>query len=208
MIELNPVIDIDASVRARTRQSHEGMVKCWEDAARYEFLIERLKPSLVVEIGTFSGKSALWFSQFAPVLTIDVDPIEKVEPETPPRWDAAPHPIRQHVGTSVEPLTHAQVLRSMAKHPGPVLLCLDGNHSAHIVENELNIYGELAGYIVVEDTLLRWFPPEEQVYDGNPMDALEAWLPQHPEWEIDREIEGLHPVTQFPNGWLKRSEND
>ena len=206
-------LDLDASLEQRHRQHHLGLVKAIEDVERYEAIIARIKPSLIVEVGTFSGKSALWFAQHAPVLTCDPNP--QIDPSTDLVLAKQPHPIRLVRDRSDSDAFIAAVGEEMAAHPGPMLLSLDGDHSAGTVLTELQLFGHVAAYIVVEDTLLRWFPPGEQVYDGGPLDAVEAWLQARGDWadfgvpcdwEVDKEIERMHPTSQFPCGWLRRTD--
>lgn len=205
---LLPEYDLDGSLEARHRQHHLDMVKTEEDVLRYAYVIEHLAPSLIVEVGTFSGKSALWFAEHAPVLTIDVTALADAEvgSDVPERWTQAPHPIRQHVGLSSGDAAVAAVRTSAGKHPGPVLLSLDADHSASAVAAELELYASVADYIVVEDTLVRFMPAAEVAcYSGSPYDAVEAFLASHGEWERDTDVEAMFDQSQFPCGWLRRT---
>lgn len=63
-------------------------------------------------------------------------------------------------------------------------------------------------HMVVEDTVLGWFPtagPVRKRYDGTPMEAVEDFLASHNGWEVDREVEGMYPATQHPGAWLRRT---
>ncbi len=194
--------DLQASLEDRHHQYHLGMVKTAADIDRYEHVIATLRPSLIVETGTWSGKSALWFAQHAAVVTCDPDP--HIDPGTAAVIFRQAHPVRLVTDLSTSSAFAQAVLEERTNHPGPVLLTLDSDHSKANVLAELDRFAPAASYIVVEDTLLRWFPDDERVYDGDPLDAVEEWLPQHPEWMWDEEVERMHPVTQMPGGWLVR----
>lgn len=189
------------------------MVKTWEDVERYRQVIADTDPDGVVECGTFSGKSALWFARHTgrPVVTIDIH--NQVSAET--RADARMAGVTFLRGASDRADIHQNVLMWCRDHDvRRPLVVLDSDHSAHTVRAELELYAPLVapgGYCVVEDTIVRWMPWEQVQaggpYHGSPLDAVEAWL-RHPtagEWENDAALEGMHPATQFPGGWLRRT---
>jgi cephalosporin hydroxylase len=85
-----------------------------------------------------------------------------------------------------------------------VACTLDSDHSAEHVARELDAYAPLVTpghYLVVQDTYLGLYLDGD--YAGGPLGAVEAFLTEHPEFEID-----MHPqrwlITQNPFGWLKR----
>lgn len=205
MTAFPPYLDLEACLADTARQNAAGAVKTWQDLDRYEQVIARVRPSLIVECGTFSGRSALWFARFAPVLTCDVNPIATVEPATPPQWAQSPHHILQVDDLSSSLHMQLAVKMMAGLYPGPMLLVLDSDHSTATVAAELDLYADRAAYVVVEDTLLRWMPDEERChYDGDPLAAAEAFLCTHDEWEVDVEIESMSKSTQHPRGWLRR----
>jgi cephalosporin hydroxylase len=193
------VIDVEASVVACRRQNHLGMTKTLEDVARYERLIRDYRPEVIVECGTFEGISALWFADWAPVITVDISP-------------RLSHPVRRTGGdrvtwivgrSSVDPTVVNEVAALVDGRRA--LVTLDSDHSPAHVLAEMNAYAPLVqpgGYMVVEDGIVRqwWHVP-------GPLDAIEQWLPEHPEWSIDLDIEDMFPVTLFPSGWLRRIED-
>lgn len=203
---MDTIIDVKASLKASSRQHAEGCVKTTEDLARYRRVIEETRPDLIIECGTFSGKSAVWFARIADcqVITIDVTPY--IDPDIRLVMDALG--VDDRVGSSTDPDVVDDVTLMAVQHER-VMVVLDSDHSAPHVAREMELYGPLVTpgcYMVVEDGILRWMPAEEQKhYDGNPLDAIEAWMEAHgDEWEIDVDIEGMSPVSQFPSGWLRR----
>lgn len=198
------MIDIAASLAATDRQHAEGCVKITEDLDRYRRLIADVEPDLIIECGTFSGKSAAWLAETAGCTVVTIDTTPYIDPDTLERW--AEVNVIDIVGSSVAPDIVARVHRMGAKRP---LVILDSDHSAAHVLAEMHAYADLVpvgSYMVVEDTLLRHMPAEErQHYRGDPADAVDAWLADHHDtWAVDTDVEAMHPVTQFPGGWLRR----
>ena len=205
------MIDIDASLEAARRQNAEGIVKTAEDLERYRMVIEATRPDGVIECGTFSGKSALWFAEqtCAPVVTIDVH----MQVDGPTRTRARMSGVTFLTGRSTDQATVDRVDAWARDHDvRRPLVVLDSDHSADTVAEELAAYAgrvPVGGYCVVEDTLVRWMPWAQTTgggpYRGSPLDAVDSFLAGHPGWENDDVLEGLCSTTQFPGGWLRRT---
>lgn len=178
------------------------MLKYPTDLFVYADLIWRVRPALIIECGTFSGASALYMAHQLDaiggdgvVVTIDVDD-----------WsgpDGYPDHVRLRyiTGSSIDPDT---LDYAMAHYEGgPVLVILDSCHRADHVYRELQMYGELVtigSYLIVEDTNVHDVRDD---YGPGPDDALAKWLPQHPEFVVDRECERFL-LTAAPGGFLRR----
>jgi len=161
------------------------------DLWRYAELCFALQPPFVIEVGVATGGSALFLADVlsltgsARVYGIDVNPIPVQHPRLVPM-----------VGDSISDEIVTEMRRITAGRRGLVLL--DGDHRPEHVARELDLYAEMADYLVVEDTIMEWLPE----YPGGPLDALKNWLPDHPEFTVDPD-----PVpgpTQHPGGWLRR----
>jgi cephalosporin hydroxylase len=201
--------DLAASLEASHRQTAEGCVKTVEDLERYRIVLARTRPTLIIECGTFSGKSALWFAREGQcrVVTVDVDP-NNVSAETH-RLAALAGVCFLH-GRSTGLMVGAMI-HSFAAEEARVMVVLDSDHSADTVRQELAAYADLVTpgcYCVVEDTIVRWMPWEQHPigpYLGSPLDAAEEWLAAHGDrWENDLELEDRTRATQHPGGWLRR----
>lgn len=156
----------------------------------YEEIIRRTKPEVIVETGSFEGGSARWFSQFAEVISVDLN--------RPP--DNIPG-VTWLVGDSVEMagiVAHLQGARSC-------LVTLDSDHNASHVLRELEAYAPLAtDYLIVEDTAVDVYGLDAEWYlEGGPGRALKTWLPEHPEWQPDPECDRFM-LGMNPGGWLRR----
>lgn len=191
-------VDINAVIQATFRQNAEGCVKIIEDLARYRAVIDKVRPTLIVECGTYNGGSALWFANTAgcPVITFDVH--NAVDDSHRLQWgNRVTHVITSSTSPEAKKLVHATVSAD-----DRLLLVLDSDHAAAHVQAELETYADIATYIVVEDGIVRWMSEAEQSqYIGNPLDAIETWFPNHPEWVEDVEVLKMFPVTMHPRGW-------
>lgn len=172
------------------------------DVQLYQELVFDLKPGLIVETGTYSGASALFFAHlldqigWGKVVSVDLRPVTAEYPR---------HPRISYLGgkSSVLPEVFNEVVE-LAKGKQPVLVVLDSDHSKQHVLAELGIYAGLvtpASYLVVEDinlgtdTFLPEFGPGAQA-------ALDAWLPRHPEFKLDKHKQSKYLFST--NAWLRK----
>lgn len=180
------------------------VLKCPTDLWVYQELLHRLRPDLVVECGTAHGGSAYFFASILDllgagrVLTIDV-----CGPEAFPVRPQHPR-IEYLKGDSTAPAIVAQV-RAAAAEVRCVLVILDSDHRQEHVAKELEAYAPLvtgASYLVVEDTNINGHPVAS--YHGpGPMEAVEEFLPRHPEFVVDEDCEKFL-LTFNPHGYLRR----
>jgi cephalosporin hydroxylase len=201
--------DLQGSLDDACSQHAEGCVKTASDLERYRAVLAGVQPTHIIEIGTFSGRSACWFAaqSGAQVISVDIDP-SNISPGT--RHLADDLGVVFLLGRSTE-LPLATAIQRWARRAKTVMVVLDGDHSADTVAGELLLYAPLVSvgsYCVVEDGLVRWMP-EQQVagggpYRGSPLDAIEEFMEDNDHWMIDLAIEDLRPTTQFPGGWLRR----
>jgi cephalosporin hydroxylase len=185
--------------------------KCVLDLWNYQEILWELKPSLVVEFGTYAGGSALylawvmemiWHSvrtSFRPrVITVDVDwsPLHELVLHNP--YIMAIH------GSSTDPVTIGEI---EARRDGPSFFILDSDHHADHVLSELEMLRDLTrpgDYVVVEDTNINGHPVLPDFGPG-PWEALEEYEKRHPEdYKHDTEREGKFGVTFAPRGYLIR----
>jgi cephalosporin hydroxylase len=167
-------------------------------------IIAETRPEVIVETGTQYGGSTLFLAGMldlvggGEVISVDVDH-SAVDPR-----------VREHPrvtlveGSSIS----GPVVSRVAELVGGrrAMVDLDSEHNHEHVLDELDAYAPLVApgcYLVVEDTSLgRQFPP----LGGwrGPGDAVEHWLPSHPEFRPDHARERLG--TFSPGGFLPRVE--
>jgi cephalosporin hydroxylase len=175
-------------------------IKTPTDMWIYQEIVSETKPDVIVECGTAFGGSSLYFASLldllgrGEVITIDIEarPGQPVHPR-----------IGRIVGSSVDPGVVAEVRRRVAGRRSMVIL--DSDHHEPHVSAELRAYREFVAvgcYLIVEDTNLNGHPVVPDHGPG-PMEAVEAFLPEAPEFEVDRDRERFL-LTLNPGGFLRR----
>ena len=156
----------------------------------YEEIIRRTKPEVIVETGSLDGGSAVWFSRFASVISVDI---------TQPALNS--NGVTWIAGDSVEMVDKVTELIAGRS----CLVTLDSDHNAEHVLAELEAYSPLAThYLVVEDTAIDVHGIDAEQYPrGGPGKAVECYLEASSTWKpdpvCDRFMLGMNP-----GGWLRR----
>lgn len=183
-------------------------LKAVSDLWSYQEIIWDVRPSLIVEFGTYLGGSALYLAEVARlvdqrtrVITID-HAVERIDER-----------VRGHLAIEVleanttDPEVAQIISKARAERPGPVFAVLDSNHTkAHVLaELELLRAITVAGdYVVVEDTNMNGHPVTTDFGEG-PMEAIHAYENIHPEDYVhDVERERKFGLSFAPNGYLIR----
>ena len=103
-------------------------------------------------------------------------------------------------------------IQDIASNYSTVLVLLDSNHTHEHVLSELELYAPLTSigsYCVVFDTLVEDMPhdmyPDRDWGPGdNPKTAARAYLKDHPEFQVDQNLENKLLISVSPEGYLKR----
>lgn len=179
------------------RPAYRGiyMQQLEDDLFRYTELINELKPPFIVEIGRLDGGTAAFLAdRLGDVrpegLVISIDILE------PMRLPSTRAKVLYLTADSLSDEAIAAVYKAAVGNRGMVFL--DGDHTSTQVKAELDAYADIADYLIVEDTIMRDL---ERDCDG-PHVALDAWLPNHPEFVPDPDP----TLTQHPGGWLRRTD--
>jgi cephalosporin hydroxylase len=202
-----------------------------QDMWAVQELVWQVRPDLIIETGIAHGGSLILSASILAMLDycdamaagktldprasqrkvigIDID----IRPHNRAALDA--HPLRPllHLveGSSIAAETVATV-REAAKGHKTVLVFLDSMHSHAHVLAELEAYAPMVtkgSYCVVFDSFVEDMPadlfPDRPWSPGdNPKTALHEYLRSHPEFVIDKSIEGRLMVTVAADGFLKR----
>lgn len=187
----------------RTQWLGFPLYKMPSDAFNLVDVIWQTKPQLIVECGTAAGASALFMASYldacgsGKVLTIDISPVNRAYPA---------HPRIAYLGgkSSVDPDVLKEVQTYIDHYGGPVMVILDSDHSKDHVLKELEAYAGFVtpgAYLIVEDTNLNGHPVLLE-YGPGPFEALEEWLPKHPEFKPDTRVPSYHLMSQHT--WLRK----
>lgn len=171
------------------------------DLAIYPMLLERIQPRTLIEIGSYSGGSALWFADQVPsmrVISIDVQP--------PANVSHARVAFLKGDATDLGALLTDEVMRSLAR---PLLVVEDSNHLASTTAAVLDFFDpwlQPNEYIVIEDGILTAMRIADS-YGGGPLHAIHAFLARSGDrYEIDRSLCDYfgRNVTWNVDGYLRR----
>jgi len=172
------------------------------DAWIYQEIIHEVRPDVVVEIGSGSGGSTLYFAHLLEILGNGVVVSVDISRDT---FVAAHDRIVVVTGHSSSAETVERV-RELCEGKR-VFVIHDGDHKRAQVLEDLAAYSPLVSvgsYFVVEDGIVDLFSLSGMGawYDG-PLVATEEFLAANPEFEADEERE-RYLVTYNPKGFLRR----
>jgi cephalosporin hydroxylase len=171
-------------------------------------LIHKVRPEIIVETGTKFGGSALFFASIfelmgsnGKVITIDIDP--RVSKEYYGVSSNIRNRIISHRANSLD----EAVVSLIHEHTvgRKTMVVLDSWHSEEHVYAELEAYHsvvDVGSYLVVEDTHIN-NPIKWRHINRGPGAAVERFLIEHPNFEVDRDCEKLM-WTFCPGGFIKR----
>lgn len=190
----------------RIRYRGVPIFKYPEDLWVYQELIEEIRPTAIVETGTCQGGSSLYFQDLLDRLPTDSRGRRVITVDVQNQVAARDPRIVYVVGDSTHPDTLGQV-QGHLRPDDVVMVCLDSEHLESHVFAELQMYPALVtagSYLVVEDTFIsRYDCQGDRFQDGSTWEALQRWLPDHPEFECDPERDKFL-LSMNPGGWLRR----
>ena len=180
--------------------------QCPFDMHAYQELIFRIKPSYILQTGVAEGGSIVYFCNLldlikAPdstiVIGIDIKIQDRIRHYVHPR-------IRLIEGSSTSQETMSKVSKLIQQPNG--LICLDSDHSAKHVAEELRLYStfvSVGSYLVVEDTNINGHPVLKSFGPG-PLEAVRDFLAQNKHFEQDDCVWKRNLFSFHQKGWLVR----
>lgn len=179
------------------------------DMWNYQEIIHGLRPSLIIEFGTHSGGSALYFASIGQlvnpalkVLSVDIshDGVVPVVRDNPA--------IELLTSSSVDARVKVRIQELRAQFPGPVFFILDSNHTEAHVYGELMLLREVTrsgDYVIVEDGNINGHPVLPG-WGAGPYEALARYCGEFPDdYQRDTARENKFGFTFAPNGFLIRT---
>lgn len=187
-----------------------------QDLVALQEIIWNTKPDLIIETGIARGGSLVFYASMLAqlgghrkVIGIDVD----LRCHNKARL--LNHPMSEWIhfieGSSISDEIFIQV-NDMSKQYGNIMVCLDSNHTCEHVLQELRLYAPLVtlgGYCVVFDTIIENMPKghyQNRPWDkgNNPKTAIEQYLAENTDMEVDAEIDAKLLISAAQGGYLKR----
>lgn len=176
--------------------------KCPFDYALYQMIINEVKPDLVIEIGTNHGGSSLYIADLLEIIgngvvhTIDI--VNLVDSDLIENHNR----IFRFLGG------YKSYDLNLTKNYEKIIVIDDGSHMYGDVLNVLNLFKDVVSegsYFIIEDGSLNYLGWESK-YDGGPLKAIDEFVSENKNFEIDRgwcDFFGEN-ATFNPNGYIKK----
>ncbi len=202
-----------------------------QDIIAMQEIIWQVRPDLIIETGIAHGGSLIMSASMLALLDYcdvvkagqAIDPTGNkrrvlgldIDIRAHNRQAIEAHPMAHMIdmiqGSSIAPDIITEV-RNRAKDYECILVCLDSNHTHAHVLAELEAYASLVSvgsYCCVFDTIIEDIPKELSGNrpwgpGDNPKTAVWSYLKNHPEFEIDKNIQNKLLITVAQDGYLKR----
>jgi len=199
----------EKQVQTRVRYFGHETLKSVSDLWNYQEIIFGLKPSLIVELGTYMGGSALYFSHLLKnmgghthILTVDISR-DAVASEVLQNPD-----IEFMEASSCSDVVAQRIQALRKEFSGPMFIILDSDHSKKHVLVEMIMLRALTrtgDYLIVEDSNINGHP----VFPGcgpGPYEAIEEYEKTYPgDYRRDEERENKFGFTFAVRGFLIRN---
>lgn len=186
-----------------------------QDLVAMQEVLWTVRPQLVIETGVAHGGSLIFYASILEllgegrVLGIDIDIREHN------RQAIEAHPMFSRIdllqGSSISPSILEEVSRRV-QGVGPVLVCLDSNHTHDHVLEELHRYADfvsVGSYLVVFDTIVEYLPADSNGQrpwgpGDNPWTAVQRFLELRDDFALDSRLESKLCLSVAPGGYLRR----
>jgi len=180
------------------------------DAWALQQVIYKVKPNVIVELGTWKGGSSLFFASLLDLIGIGgvVITVDKNKNLCEMNKDIcsselASRRVRRFVGDSIDDKVLKKV-KNLIKGHHTVLVDIDSDHKYNHVLKEMEMYGQLVtlgSYMIVEDGCMNGHPilPE---FGAGPYEAIKEFLKRHKEFVVDKTYQDAGSFNV--NGFLKK----
>lgn len=196
-------ISVQSIYEGHHQVTYKGIkaIRCPFDYVIYQMIINEVKPDLVIEIGTNIGGGALYIADLLDsngkgiLHTIDI--VDIVEPK-----------VKEHNRIEFFTKGWEDYDLELTKGFEKILIIEDASHLYKDSIGILNKFHQIVtigSYFIVEDGIINELGLEKS-YQGGPLKAIREFLPNHPEFIVDRkwcDMFGKN-ATFNVNGYLKR----
>lgn len=194
----------------------EPVLQLPQDMFALQEIIFKTRPQFIVELGVAWGGSVLFYSTLMSLLGgkkiigIDIYIPDDLK-ERIFGFGELSKRIELLDGSSIKQTTVTRV-KEVIGGSKDVMVILDSNHSHTHVLKELELYSPLVGvgqYLVCSDTVVEDLPiqthrPRPWGPGNNPKTALNEFMKNTSDFELDKCIENKLLLTCQPGGYLKR----
>lgn len=176
-------------------------IRCPFDYVIYQMIINEVRPDLVIEIGTNIGGGALYIADLLDsngkgiLHTIDI--VDMIDPK-----------VKEHNRIKFFKEGWEDYDLTLTKGFERILIIEDASHLYKDSIGILNKFHQIVSvgsYFIIEDGIINELGLEKE-YEGGPLKAVREFLPNHPEYTVDRkwcDMFGKN-ATFNVNGYLKK----
>jgi cephalosporin hydroxylase len=177
------------------------LIKFPEDLRVYQSLIEKHRPEVIVELGSYAGGSALWFADqmrlFCDTVEVHSVDVMDVEPSNIPG-------VVFHKG-SVDDRNLAQKIAKIVNGRA-CMVVEDSAHTYHTTSKALELYSNLVTggqWFVVEDTVVDYPELRLENWPLGVVPAINDFMRSHSGRRFTRHNLAPYTLTCHPYGWLQ-----
>lgn len=177
-------------------------IRCPFDYVIYQMIVHEVKPDLIIEIGTNNGGSAIYLSDLMDNFNLDGE-IHSID-------------INDDAKVNVQDYSRIKLFNQgwenydleLTKKFNRILVIEDAAHTYTCTKGAIEKFANVVtknSYLIVEDGIVNDLGLEDN-FEGGPLKALREFLPNHPDFVVDRkwcDMFGKN-ATFNVNGYLKK----
>jgi cephalosporin hydroxylase len=176
-------------------------IRCPFDYVMYQMIIAEVQPDLIIEIGTRKGGGAYYMADL-------LDSIGKGIVHTIDIMDDVDAIVKKHNRITFFTEGWLGYDLELTKEFDKILIIEDASHMYEDTMGVLNKFHPIVSkdsYLIVEDGIINELGLEKK-YNGGPLRAIREFMPQNPEYIIDRKWCNMFGknATFNVNGFLKK----
>jgi len=200
---IKPIFNIKSIYSGHYNVTYRGipMQKNPFDYLLYQMLINDVKPDLIIEIGSYNGASALYYSDLLDLIGNGI--IHSIDIE-----DHVHQLAKQKSNIKFFTTGYQNYDLNCAKEFNKILVIADGSHKYDDVLGALNKFApivSLNSYFVIEDGIINALKMQKN-FNGGPLKAINKFLIESNNFIIDRKYCDFFGknATFNVDGFLKR----
>jgi cephalosporin hydroxylase len=197
-------VNIHTIFNGHFKVTYKGInaIRCPFDYVIYQMIISEVKPDLIIEIGTHAGGSAMYMSDLMTNLGINGE-IHTIDIN-----GSASENIK--LDTKIKLFSNGWEAYDLdlVKKFKKILVIEDAAHTYECTKGAIEKFASVVSvgsYLIVEDGIVDNLNMSRD-FSGGPLKAIREFLPQHPEYIVDRKWCDLFGTnaTFNVNGYLKK----
>jgi len=197
-------LSLEGLNRGHHKVTYKGIkaIRCPFDYVIYQMIIGEVRPDLIIEIGSHEGGGALYLADLLRIYDIDGE-VHTIDIHNTAQKNISGYANIRFFGEGAENYD-----LDLTKKFNKILVIEDAAHTYECSKNAINKFASVVSegsYLIIEDGIVNELGVEKE-YGGGPLKAIREFLPEHPEYIVDRkwcDMFGKN-ATFNVNGYLKK----